>query len=354
MSLETRIVALAQAIGSDIKTLTQNQGMLSSLNTTAKTSLVAAINEVVASNGDLTSLSTTAKTSLVAALNEIVSELGALNSLNTTAKASLVAALNELVSRVSSLESTGAGTYDNAAATPTTIGGIAAGSTFTGRSWQQMFDALLYPYQVPAFSSFTFTGASTPLEVGATIAANRTFTWGTTNGSNINTNSIKVQYPVGTDVATALANDGTETITHGAVQRTTPGTETFRIIGTNTQAGNFQRDYSVEWRWMRYSGASAVAGPLTEAQIKTLGTASLQTDDAATYTYGAAAGTYKYIACPTSFGTLTTFKDQSTNLDVPMQAPYQVSVTNTYGQTTNYNVYRTTNQLGAAINIVAS
>lgn len=354
MSLETRIVALAQAIGSDIKTLTQNQGLLSSLNTTAKASLVAAINEVVAHNGDLTALSTTDKSSLVAALNEIVAELGTLSGLNTTAKASLVAALNELVGRVSSLESTGAGTYTNAGATPSAIGGIAAGSTFTGRTWQQMFDALLYPYQLPAFSSFTFTGAVTPLEVGAQIAANRTFTWGTTNAGNINANSIKVQYPTGTDLATGLANDGTEVVTHALVTRTTPGTETFRIIGTNTQAGNFQRDLSIEWRWMRYSGTSALAGPLTEAQIKALGTASLQTDDAATYAYGAAAGTYKYIACPVSFGTLTTFKDQSTNLDVPMQAPYQVSVTNTYGQTTNYNVYRTTNQLGAAINIVAS
>ena len=47
MSLETRIVALAQAIGTDVKTLTVAQGSLSALNTTTKTSLVAAINELV-------------------------------------------------------------------------------------------------------------------------------------------------------------------------------------------------------------------------------------------------------------------------------------------------------------------
>jgi lipocalin len=47
MSLETKIVALAQAVGADIKALTASQGSLSSLNTTAKTSLVAAINELV-------------------------------------------------------------------------------------------------------------------------------------------------------------------------------------------------------------------------------------------------------------------------------------------------------------------
>lgn len=47
MSLETRIVSLAQAIGADIKTLNATQGSLSALNTTTKTSLVAAINELV-------------------------------------------------------------------------------------------------------------------------------------------------------------------------------------------------------------------------------------------------------------------------------------------------------------------
>lgn len=48
MSLQTQLVALAQAIGADIKVLKTNDGNLSSLNTTAKNSLVAAINEVLA------------------------------------------------------------------------------------------------------------------------------------------------------------------------------------------------------------------------------------------------------------------------------------------------------------------
>lgn len=46
MSLESRIIALAQAVGGDVKALTAAQGSLSALNTTAKTSLVAAINEL--------------------------------------------------------------------------------------------------------------------------------------------------------------------------------------------------------------------------------------------------------------------------------------------------------------------
>lgn len=46
MSLETKIVALAQAIGADVKALRLAQGDLMSLTTTTKTSLVAAINEL--------------------------------------------------------------------------------------------------------------------------------------------------------------------------------------------------------------------------------------------------------------------------------------------------------------------
>ena len=46
MTLEARVVALAQAIGTDVKTLTTAVGSLSGLNTTAKSDLVAAINEI--------------------------------------------------------------------------------------------------------------------------------------------------------------------------------------------------------------------------------------------------------------------------------------------------------------------
>lgn len=47
MTLESRLIALAQAMGADVKALTLAQGPLSALNTTNKTSLVAAINELL-------------------------------------------------------------------------------------------------------------------------------------------------------------------------------------------------------------------------------------------------------------------------------------------------------------------
>lgn len=48
MSLETQITSLVSAIGADIKTQRNNTGDLTSLTTTAKTNLVAALNELKA------------------------------------------------------------------------------------------------------------------------------------------------------------------------------------------------------------------------------------------------------------------------------------------------------------------
>lgn len=50
-TLETRLNALAAAIGADVKALTLAQGVLTDLDTTAQTSLVAAINEIFAMGG---------------------------------------------------------------------------------------------------------------------------------------------------------------------------------------------------------------------------------------------------------------------------------------------------------------
>jgi len=47
MSLENKLTGFAQAVGTDIKNLNTNQGSLSALNTTIKTSIVNAINEVI-------------------------------------------------------------------------------------------------------------------------------------------------------------------------------------------------------------------------------------------------------------------------------------------------------------------
>jgi hypothetical protein len=91
---------------------------------------------------------------------------------------------------------------------------------------------------------------------------------------------------------------------------------------------------------------------LVETDIESLRVGNLSSTFVGTYSF--VAGGYKYISYPSSFGTATSFKDVDTNFNVAMEAPYIISVTNTFGQTTNYNVHRTTNILGGAITIQVS
>src|SRR5690625_2199762 len=81
MSLETRLIALAQAVGTDVKGINSRIGDLSSLSTTAKNNLVAALNEVFAAIGD--------------AGAQIDDEAGAGDTLVTWSADKLVAALDQ-------------------------------------------------------------------------------------------------------------------------------------------------------------------------------------------------------------------------------------------------------------------
>ena len=87
-------------------------GDLNDLNTTDKSNLVNAINDVLSTltnvAGDLNDLNTTDKSSLVNAINDVLSTLtnvaGDLNDLNTTDKSNLVNAINENYNSIETIE----------------------------------------------------------------------------------------------------------------------------------------------------------------------------------------------------------------------------------------------------------
>lgn len=243
---------------------------------------------------------------------------------------------------------------NNATPTPTALGGIPAGTTFNSVPVEVVLQSLLYPYQAPTFSAFSISGQSTTLEVGATVTgANRTFAWTATNASNITANTVEIQNITGgtTSLAVGLANDGTEVLSFADVTKTTATTHVWRIRATNTQTTVFTRDFTVTWQWRRFFGES-VNTTLTESEIESLRVNGLVSGFAGNYSFNA--GGYKWIAYPTVFGTATTFKDTSTNLDVPFEPPVIVSVTNAFGVVQDYRVHRTTNVLGGAITIAVS
>lgn len=259
--------------------------------------------------------------------------------------------------------------YTNATPTPSALGGIPAGTTFSSQSMQQMWDALLYPYQYPAFSVFAISGQATTVEVGTTISGSKTFTWSTSNSSNVQVNSVIVKDNTNNvTLASGLANDGTESISlPTSIQKTTQSSHQWGIEATNTNSSTFSTVFTVSWLWKLYYGTSTNA-TLNESDIEGLINSTLTSSYSGTFSY--AGGGYKYFCFPTSFGSPSSFKDAATNLNVAMATNLDdavffansanglyyglVSVTNVNGSTTNYRVYRSKNILGGSISIIVA
>jgi len=249
----------------------------------------------------------------------------------------------------------GAVSYTNATPMPAAVGGWPKDSTFTNNTVVEMLDGLLYPYQYPAFSTFGIDGQAALLEVGDGIAIDRTFTWLTTNSSSVSPNSISLTDVTGsTLIVSGLDDDGVQATSYPAapITKTTVDTHSFRIDGENTKLETFSLTYTVTWLWLRYYGESSNAGALIEGDIKGLRVKGLSDTFAGTYVFLTAG--YKYIVYPASLGEATSFKDESTNLDVPFEDSYTVDVENDFHQTTSYRVHRTSNIIGSDINIVVS
>jgi len=263
----------------------------------------------------------------------------------------------------------GFGNYTNLNPVPTTIGGIASGSTFSNQTMTQMWDALLYPYQVPQFTAFSMASQSTTLEVGATVAnTSRTFNWSTSNAANIQPSSTSILNITGGTVvlASGLVNDGNETITlPSPITYTAQASHVWRIQATRTNASIMTKDYQINWRWRSFWGTSTNT-TLTESQIEALVGNALTTSMNGTFSM--AAGGFKYFAVPTTFAEPTFIKDNGTGLGVAMadvpegytdtgSGIYKfklVSVTNPNGVTIDYRVYRSKNMLGGSIVIAVS
>ena len=249
-------------------------------------------------------------------------------------------------------------TYTNLTPMPQAVGGYPAGTTFNNQTMQQMWDGLLYIYQNPSFSSFYINAVPSNREVGAYLigdtAANNSFDfrWSTTHNSNINANSINIELvsPAHT-YGSSLANDGQETISDNDIQETSVTNLTFRITGTNSHGSNFHRDTTYHFLYRYWAGSDSNTH-LDEAGIKALPLTGLKSGYAGTYSL--TGNGYKYIAFPQSWGTPNQFKDADTGFAVAMESPYTLSITNAYGITTNYNVYRTTNVIHATLNLEVS
>ena len=235
--------------------------------------------------------------------------------------------------------------YTNESPMPEEVGGYEPGDTFDNATLQQLFTNLLYPYQYPAVTSFGISGQSTILEVGDELAGGvRTFNWNLSNDINVAANSISIQDVTnGTTYQQDLSNDNQQDIDIGnAIVKTTDQSNTWRLSAKNTKNQTISRNFNVYWRWKTYYGTSDLE-TLTADQIKSLTSSSLDSNFSGNKSV--AGGGYKYFAYPVEFGLKTRFIDSINGFAVAMEQHTVVSITNTYGVSTDYYLHRTTNPI---------
>lgn len=225
-----------------------------------------------------------------------------------------------LVVPISASGTSSGNTYTNSGATPTTIGGISAGSTFNTQTMQQMWDALLYPYQYPATN--ISGGLFTTYEFGQlTPTGLQTINYTVSNSSNIKVQPPDVGNP-STNIGIAsfpldpftLLGSGTFQIDMSTgITYTNTGsltqTRTVTLQGTNTQSGTFSNTKTLTWSHKRYWGTHPTFTLPSDAQIIAANGAGVgsgsefSTTRTQTRNGIDGGGNYIFFAWPTTFGT---------------------------------------------------
>lgn len=239
--------------------------------------------------------------------------------------------------------------YTNLTPVPEKALGIDVGTTFNNVPISNVLDMLIYQYAYPVITLTAPTNRV--LEVGESVSGQMPVTWSVQNKQNVKAGGYKMIYlPSSTEVfAESDINATMGTFVHPLTVRSTAATvNVFKFYLTDTK--NTQRSVNVQYNWNHriYYGESANS-PLTEAQVKALRVSALFPSFLGSYQMNT--GGYKYICIPVDMGVAARFRDVATGLLVPFNDPYVVSVTNSFGVSIPYNVYRTANVLGGSINI---
>lgn len=233
--------------------------------------------------------------------------------------------------------------YTNSTPVPVDIGGVKAGVVFNNEPVVNIIDKLLYPYQVPSFSSFTVNGqTSLALEVGTEYPGGvKTFNWSINNPNNIKVNSITLNSETG------LANTGSKQQTIVSIVKNTVANHVFTIKAMDTLNKEISRAITLSWLMKRFWGVSPLE-ELTDDDIKAM-SQELSTNRVKTVTYDGTGGVYPYFIYPTAFGDLSNTKVGP--LDWNDWVLVKRSFININGVNIPMNIYRGFNKMNGSLTI---
>ncbi len=262
--------------------------------------------------------------------------------------------------------------YNNTQQMTAAVGGLAAGTTFNNVSLKDILDDLLYPYQSPAFTTFTFTPTS--YENGQT-AGNSSFTWAVSNYSNVDAGTdFILSSSFGTTANYGAASSKTSTTTTlisgtglTVSSATAVNTASITLYGKNSQGDTFSSSRTLSWYHRGYFGRSLLTsigdsgatgfGSLASGQGGTF----LASNADRTYTFNAPSPftpgqqSYIYFVFPSAWGSPQIY-DSTTNYNITETFNYagqtgSFNITNRYGQTVTYNYWRSQYGLNGAISL---
>ena len=262
--------------------------------------------------------------------------------------------------------------YNNSQQMTATVGGLAAGTTFDNISLKDLLDDLLYPYQSPSFSSFTFT--PTTYENGQT-AGSSSFTWAVSNFSNVDAGiDFILSSSFGTTANYSAVATKTSTPTSlisgtglTVSSSTATNTASITLYGKNTQGATFSSSRTLSWLHRGYFGRSTQTsigdsgatgfGSLAAGQGGTF----LASNANRTYAFNApnpftpGQQSYIYFVFPTAWGSPQIY-DSTTNYNITETFNYAgqtgtFGIRNRFGQTATYNYWRSQYGLNGAITL---
>ena len=145
-----------------------------------------------------------------------------------------------------------------------TVGGYLADTPLADRTAIEVLTEMLVVYLYPQFNSQSCNYPSI-VEVGTTVSGNRVFAWSISNAGNVKPNTVAIfDINSATNIATGLANDGSETVALNSILlNANNATQSWKIKAQNTKDENFESGNIVTTaKFKRFFGATT-ATPTT-------------------------------------------------------------------------------------------
>ncbi len=229
---------------------------------------------------------------------------------------------SDVIIDLSALSGGSGGNDEYTGSTPSTVevGGLSSGSVLTGRTYTSIFQEMLVVYLDPAFNGApTVTVQNYTVEVGTTLSGSRTFSWSTSNSSNVSPNTIAIYDTTDSSyLAQNLANDGSESATIKTFQLNTNGAiQEWKTEGINTNSILFSSaNRKVTARYYRFYGASATS-PTNSAEVRALTNSTFQTSNSNTFILATGSNLTKFVVALPPSRTISSVTDlDALNADI--------------------------------------